>query len=437
MSMKVIHSSCLAAGVFGIGSVGCTPGPNPFYDARVLHCGWQDENGPNPDPEWVYGKKFCVKTGACTATAEVLCAYNVYGSEAEADRFTPSEMGFAQWDGECNESCPANAVAGKLAYPSCGVDEPVPYPYHGACEAEAEGTTGDPTGGPDPTSGGSGDSDTDGPNMEIWLCSEQAHENCQDRSGNGVNATDDHCWSTSATTSQCVEAATQAAAEAACECLCTITNDNFTDACNSPGVCTVSAPLDCEVPYSDAPKLLSSTSHACNGIFKLSESALDNCPNNFKLFDATASLVLADGTSSFASGIVGSIHHSVSNCSAGECDFSVDILVIPAWDLSGVYLQGTTIAGSYSIEDLGIKMLGSLEGTWHQSRGTVTFSSDPFWAEATMTSVTLDNSPLPNSPLTFGTNQVVGNFDSSTSVLSLNFTFDVPGGTASLSLATR
>ena len=91
------------------------------------------------------------------------------------------------------------------------------------------------TGGDTTTDG----ADTDGPNVETWLCSELAHENCQTRSGSGILADDDHCWSVSETTSRCVKAATKADAVASCECICSVDDATYSDACDSPGVCEV------------------------------------------------------------------------------------------------------------------------------------------------------------------------------------------------------
>ena len=429
----------------------------------MLVCQWRDVNGPNPDDSWLYEKRFCIESGACTADPAVYCAYNVDGPNAPLDAWEKYTAGgdaygggFAFWQGWCYETCPgpdgnhaSGVYAGKRPSPSCGPEE-VPYPYDGACSPEDDTgtpTTGTPTEGTgDPTSEtgddtDGGDTDTDGPFVETWLCSQFAAENCQTRTGNGINVDDEHCWSTSATppTGRCVTAATAADAASGCECLCTMTNSSLTGGCETPGVCEVTPPgLDCSIPYPDSPVPLPS-GYACEqGIYDAGIAAA-MCPNNFKLFDASAALVLASSpsTNTAVAGIVGYLSYTVSNCNSTACDFSVDILVSPANDISGVYTQGTAVAGSYSIEDLSFEMMGRLEGVWRPSRGTITFGNDHFWATATMTGLTLDNAPLPASPLRFGTDQIVGRLSTRSPVLSLNFAFDVPGGTATFSLSTR
>ena len=197
------------------------PGGNPLYNAQVLVCQWRDVNGPNPDDSWLYEKRFCIESGACTADPAVYCAYNVDGPNAPLDAWEKYTAGgdaygggFAFWQGWCYETCPgpdgnhaSGVYAGKRPSPSCGPEE-VPYPYDGACSPEDDTgtpTTGTPTEGTgDPTSEtgddtDGGDTDTDGPFVETWLCSQFAAENCQTRTGNGINVDDEHCWSTSAT----------------------------------------------------------------------------------------------------------------------------------------------------------------------------------------------------------------------------------------------
>jgi hypothetical protein len=155
------------------------------------------------------------------------------------------------------------------------------------------------------------------------------------------------------------------------------------------------------------------------------------------LFNASISLVLNDGTSTAVTGIIGSLVYTTSGCAGGVCEFELTALSFPPREIAGVYTQGTTTTtGTYSIDDANLQMIGSLTGTWYQSRGTITFPLDSFWAKASMSGVTLNNESLPYWPLTFGTSQVVGNL-SATSPLSLNLTFEVPGGTASVSVIAR
>lgn len=446
-------SHVLLPGLLGIGMSACgdsgtttgtsaTSGPTlgPF-DARVLWCGWKEPGNPG----WTEERKFCIKLGACTSYLSQLCAYNIDGDENAYAKYTPQGPdgeGYAQWDGECNESCPEGVEAGR-ATPSCEGVDPAPYdPYvYGACQPP-QGTTGEPTTGA-PTTGESttGDdsagTDSDGPNVEVWVCSELAHENCQERSGEGILATDDHCWTPSINASRCVYAATKAEAVAGCECVCDIRDKILEDACDSPGVCEVDEYLDCTVPYPDEPKPLGVSTHVCEGKTLPWDFSQGECLNNLKIFDASASLVLAGGISTSVTGIVGYLHYTVSGCSGGSCNLELDVLEVPATDITNVYLQGSTLGGTYALEDIAVSMKNSLEATWWSSRQTVTFGGDPFYAGATMTTITVDSLAIPAGPVTIGTNQIVGNLDPATSVLTLNFSFAVPGGTASLSLTTR
>lgn len=260
---------------------------------------------------------------------------------------------------------------------------------------------------------------------------------CRTRSGEGINADDKHCWSTSADTASCVFAASLEEAEAGCNCLCSITDEVLSDACNTPGTCTVVSGLDCEAPYPDSPTPLALTNMLCNGKPMIAASAAAMCPNNYQLFDASATLALADGTSTAITNVVGYLSYTVENCADDACDLTVSVLEIPTLDLSGVYFQGTTVAGSYAFDDLAVRMKGTLVGTWTPSRETVTFGGDPFWAAATMSALSVDSFALPAEPITFGTNQIVGNLTPAKLEFTLNFSFPVPGGRASLSLSTR
>jgi hypothetical protein len=445
-------SHALLPGLLGVSMSGCGGGGGgttastgtPTYDnpldARVLWCGWKEPGNPG----FTHGKKFCITTGACTSPPSALCAYNVDGTESTYEKYTadgPDGEGFAQWDGLCNEECPSEVEAGR-ATPYCEGVDPSPYDpnVYGACEPPEE-TTGGPTTGATTTSetttgDDSAGTDSDGPYIEVWLCSESAHENCQDRSGSGILATDDQCWSTSMTTSRCVNAATEAEAEAACECLCDIQDSIYSNACDSPGVCQVDAHFDCAAPYPDNPKPLGLTTHLCEGNILNWDAAAGMCPGNFKPFNASASLILADGTSTAVTGIAGYLHYTVSGCSGDTCDFELDVLEIPAADMTGVYVQAGTVGGTYALEDIALHMKDSVEGTWWSPRQTVTFNGNRFWAKATMTAVSVDSVAIPAGPVTIGTTQVVGDLDPTTSVLTLNFSFAVPGGTASLALTT-
>jgi hypothetical protein len=291
---------------------------------------------------------------------------------------------------------------------------------------DTEPTTGDP------------ESDTDGPSKEWWICSPSADENCQDRTGEGLNASDPACWAPDGK-SDCVEAANFDDAVTACQCLCENDDDVLTDACDSPGVCEVESHLDCMLSSAGETPILA----VGNADVALCDSTLDAdkvaCPTTTKIFDATVGGVLADGTSSTVTGLVGYLDYSISSCSSGSCVFETSLLLIPHRDVSGVaVLAGTT---PYAITDFAAQMDGTLTGVFQQSNGNITFPSSTMTVSATLNSVTYNNIALPiltpGERLTLSTDQMVGNRRSSTGPLKLNLIFDIPGGTAMVSLETR
>ena len=96
--------------------------------------------------------------------------------------------------------------------------------------------------------------------------------------------------------------------------------------------------------------------------------------------------------------------------------------------------------GVYNLEDLHVQMDGSLGGIYSQSSNSITFPAGNFTASGNVASASLNSVTLPlmvpGQRLELSTNQVVGSLSSSMR-LTLNFTFTVPGGTASVSLTTR
>lgn len=448
------HKVSGLVGLLGIHLLGCGDsggattsgggGKSVLHHARVLTCIYKDENGGNPDPTWNYTKRFCITAGLCTAAPSVYCAYNIDGTEGTHNKYDPNPAageGYADWGEWCDETCPSDAngdvFAGKVAYPSCGAAEPEPYPYQGVCPIEEDVTT--PTTGSDESgdsSSGGDTGDTDGPIIETWICSEVAENNCQTRSN-----LDPSCWAqdTSPSSSPCVTAATRAEALAACQCLCDDFDDQAADGCF--GSCTVLSNLDCELTaVGEGPVPLYQSSHSCiPAEFPSSQQIVDanlECLES-DLFDASISLVLHDGTNTAVTGLVGSLIYTTSGCVAGVCDFTLNALSIPFTNITGIYTLGTTTAtGTYTLAGTTIQMLGSLEGRWYQSRNTIVFPSDTFWVHAEVNGITLDSMPLPYSPLKIGTDQAVGSL-ATTRPLSLNFTFEVPGGTASVSLTAR
>lgn len=419
-----------------------SPG-NPLYDEQYLRCGWQEPGNPN----FTYEKHYCLKIGVCDSTAGLaqICAYNVDGTIDTASKY--EDPGYAILDGWCYDTCPDHeweTYAGRLP-PSCSGVDPTPFPSDNACLPEPESGTGTDSGtgteSGTPTTGDSG-LDTDGPEVELWLCSQYASDNCQVRDGDGILVDDDHCWS--ATTmipqSKCVMAADAMEAEEACECLCTVANTSLSGGCDGLPACEVTTDLVCTVPYPDAPVPFATLSgFACEMDILPAATATAMCDNSpFKLFDLSASLT-AGGIYAGLSGIVGYIDYNISTCSGGMCAISVDVLGAPPSDVVGFFLdttQSPPATNTFAIDDLGFVMIGTLEGLWNQSTGSVTFATDTFLGNATMSAVTLNSSSIPSGPLTTSTTQVVGNL-TSTASLSLSFTFNVPGGSASLTLMTR
>lgn len=342
----------------------------------------------------------------------------------------------AEFDGTCNST-----EQDELPWPPCvcvyaGEADPAICDNDSTPGAEDTGqppTTGIPTTGENDTGG---ESDTDGPLLEIWRCSESAHTNCQVRTNNDDSA----CWAVTATPqrAQCVRAATYADAEGACECLCQTENNILVDGCDNPAFCTVTQPLDCTVPYPDSPAPVAAVDEyfECDATVD-AQPAINSCANSggVKLFDASATLVLSDGTSATLSGIVGHLSYVTSGCVSNVCNFDVELLGIRLRNATGTYVQGVT-TGTFGIDDLHLQMGGSLSGSWYQTRGTVVFPNDVFFGLATISTVSIDSFDTSPPQTMFSTDQVVGSL-STTGSLSLNFTFNFSYGTATLALTTR
>ena len=354
----------------------------------------------------------------------------------------------AHFDGKCDST-----EQDELPWPPCVCNYGNAPPSPDICDVDSSPGL-EETSGQVPTTGGGGDGsesgnetggssatgdewDTDGVGVELWRCSEHAHTNCQVRTDNDVTA----CWAVEASPqrAQCVTAATIADAKSACECLCEKEDNVLTDGCDSPGFCEVTQHLDFEVPYPDSPMpvLVANEPVECDATADAS-AAIAACSQSggAKLFDATATLVLNDGTSANLPGIVGYINYAASGCVNNVCDLDVDILGVRLHNVNGVYLQGTT-TGSYGIDDLRFQMRGSMNGSWYQTRGTVVFPTSTFVGVATPSTVSLDNTVVSPDQVIFSTDQIVGSLASTTSPLTLNLTFDLLYGTATFSLTTR
>lgn len=245
--------------------------------------------------------------------------------------------------------------------------------------------------------------------------------------------------------SECVFAANFMDALAACQCRCENVDAVFSDSCDSPGVCEVTQHLDCTLTDEDekpVPAYSSGTENwGCYSIYNAEEV---QCPSPINLFDASVSVLLADGTSTTVSGLVGYLSYSISGCSGGVCDFEMPVLTLPTTAVSGVYLQRLT-TGTYQLNELFMQMEGTLSGTYNQARGNITFPTGTFTVSGTLASALLDSVALPLLPsgerLSLSTDQIVGSsaptMSSTPNPLNLNLYFDVPGGTASVSLTSR
>lgn len=363
-----------------------------------------------------------------------VCAAH-FNSINNVDTYKWNDFPSAEFDGLCSESDDENDT-GPLpclcTYGNFPPDAEICTPMGGGNE-ESGGTptTGEP------------EIDTDGPLVETWVCSPISDANCQQRTGSGLGASDPACWqpTTIPPSSECVTASDYAGAVAACQCLCEHTDDILTDGCNNSS-CQVTTHLDCTLTNpgeTPVPVLAHSGEYGCTT--QVDEAVA--CPSTIKIFDASISVILADGTSAANSGIVGYLDYSISACANGSCAFDMPLLMLPHRDMSGYYVQVTSTSvttGTYSLDDLHLQMNGSLSGVYNQSSNSITLPTGSFTASGNVTSASLNSVPLPlmlpGERLELSTSQVVGSL-SSTSHLTLNFTFAVPGGTAAVSLTTR
>ena len=372
--------------------------------------------------------------------AEICSAYFNDGDLGHAGDYPTAEF-----DGVCTELEDANDsglpcvcdYGGVELIPNWGDTEQTP-----ACVDDGE--TGGGEGGT-PTTGN--EVDTEGPVEEVWICSPSAGTNCQTRTGSGLEADAEHCWqpvTTPRASSECVQAANYADALAACQCLCGNTNATMTDACDTPNVCEVTVPLDCTLTDpGETPVLLLENLDTlqCTSVWYAPQVS---CPTTIKLFSATVSVVLAGNTYSTVSGLEGYLDYSISSCSSGTCAFDLSMFSIPHRNVAGYFVQVLTTGvttGAFSLEDLYLQMDGTMSGSYQQSSGNVTFPTATFSASGNIAGGAINNVTLPltagDERLTLSTTQVVGSLPTTTSPLSLNFTFTVPGGTASVSLTTH
>lgn len=125
-----------------------------------------------------------------------------------------------------------------------------------------------------------------------------------------------------------------------------------------------------------------------------------------------------------------------------DCDFEMSMLSLSGLNVTGNCYNRSN-SGTYQFQDLYLQMDGTLEGSYHQLRGVLTFPSSTFTVSGNVASAMIDSVALPmSSPgnrITFSTDQIVGSSPPSTTPnpITLNFIFDVPGGTALVSLTSR
>lgn len=329
-------------------------------------------------------------------------------------------------DGDVPLWGPADWDPNGFAEPAC---------YEGDMEEEGVPTTGE--GEPEGY-------DTDGPGEELYICSITSQQNCQTRTGEGIHATDHGCWVSPGLVgdhSECVIATNLEDAQDACGCSCENAEAAYVDICHTPDICEITTHLDCGFTDTFVDTAPEAAGFLCSIIHNLPVI----CPTTIRLFDATVAVALAGGTTTSVTGLVGYLDFSISNCNiSGQCEFEMPLLAMSNVDVAGTYLQGTSL-GSYEIDDLFLQMDGSLSGVYHIAQGNITFPTDTITVSGGMASGFIDSIALPMIPpgerLTMSTDQIVGSSAFTTSSIpnpvTLNLTFNVPGGTVWVSLTSR
>lgn len=152
-------------------------------------------------------------------------------------------------------------------------------------------------------------------------------------------------------------------------------------------------------------------------------------------FDFSASLVTNSGGSTGISGHYGSLDFLISNCSSGQCDISINDIMLPYSSYNGSFSNSTTSL-SYSVSGLQVRLLKPVLGVLNESTGGVTFPTSPFEVMVSTGGIILDTVPMsPIDEVFFAADQVVGNYRRG--ILTLNINYNTIDANMALTITTR
>jgi len=444
-----------------LGVAGCTqdPGAGLYDQAYRLTC---ESAGVT--------RTFCIVEGKLckVPTSPQACSWNIYNDLDHTENFQYTNIAY--------EDCAPEWEEGRF-----------PPVENSTCGGAGGGSggggdTGSPTGGPEPT-GGSEDStggSTGGSGKDVYLCALNVPTKCADLlpddilAGFGGTYKDpyidpnipddtekDACWGAINVNAPpenilapCVEAETANQARSICDSLCNTYQDDIDlkveaiCGMNNPN-CKVVTEVDCAMDgqvgappaadSQDAPaKLSENPGWACDGPVMV--PAWEGT-SEFRLFEGSATLVTADGVTIGTNSLTGFVGYTLPSCAAAatECQIDFDALQLLTREITGGYMDATGDGGKYALERAGLQALNSFSGTWYKSRGTIVFPTAVIEAQIWGGTASLNEDPIPGE---FGVSvvevdQIVGDLASAGGPLILNLSYQVPEGTATLSLQTQ
>jgi hypothetical protein len=314
------------------------------------------------------------------------------------------------------------------------------------------------------TSSSTTDDTTDGDDELVdYICAKNAHLKCADLypdAGLGDDyPTDvllDECWGAISPDSNvhwspCVKAPAGPGgydvARGKCEELCNARMDvietSMKNACGgafNPN-CRIETEIDC---------VLDGPMNSWDRPFKLSESPGWECEggtdmlpahlgvSDFTLFEGSGTVITPDGITAGMSGVLGFVGYTLSDCNSDECTLTIDALQGLTYSVEGGFVDAAGSGGTYKFEQMGFQGRNVITGTWSKVRGIVSFPSASLDVQFWVGAVTVDGVPI-SSELnvhTISVDQIVGNLQSETDPLTLNFSHNTPFGTISVSLTT-
>ncbi len=152
-------------------------------------------------------------------------------------------------------------------------------------------------------------------------------------------------------------------------------------------------------------------------------------------FSASAVLGTSSGGSTSSRGLAGYIAYESADCTATQCDVTIDALEGVQQDVAGIFTDASGAQTSYLIEDLDFRMTQDVHGILNLRSRNVVFPADPFAGILWLDSYAVEGVPMGSWASPIFVSQAVGAL-STNGDLTLNLTFNWADGAFTTTFVT-